>query len=78
MDAGQAKMALPCHQAEQEQVAWVMDLLPVSGSAQPEAPWGTGKLGLLSLYRSEFEENAALGFLKQAFSQIIDFPKCGP
>lgn len=44
----------------------VISLLQVSGSAQPEAPWGlTGKVGLLSLFRSEFEENAAL--LQQAF-----------
>lgn len=76
MGAEQAKMILSYHQEEQKQVAWVMDLHQVSGSAQPEVPWGTGKLGLLN--RSEFEENAAVGFLKQAFSQIIDFPKCGP
>lgn len=48
----------------------MMNLLQVSGSAQSEPPWGTGKLGLLSLFK--FEEKAAPGLLKQAFlrSQI--------
>lgn len=45
----------------------MISLLQVSGSAQPEAPWETGKVGSLSLFRSEFEENAALGLLQQAF-----------
>ena len=46
----------------------MMSLLQVSGSAQSEFSWGTGKLGLLSLSRFKFEENADLGLLSKLFS----------
>lgn len=71
MGAGQAKMTFPHHQGEEKQVAQVISLLQVSGSAQPEAPSGAGKVGLLLLFRSKFEENSALGLLKQAFLSVV-------
>ena len=45
----------------------MMSLLQVSGSALSEFSWRTGKLGLLSLYRFEFEGNADLGLLSKLF-----------
>ena len=47
----------------------MMSLLQVSGSAQSEFSWGTGKLGLQSLSRFKFEGNADLGLLSKLFSE---------